>query len=63
VDEFAHVVQAQSDFLSARLLYGHALRQAGKPAEAVAQFEEVLRRERGHPAAKAALAETFKARR
>jgi tetratricopeptide (TPR) repeat protein len=62
-DQFAVLVKAQPDFLSARLLLGQALRQAGHPADAVAQFEEVLRREPEHPGAKAALAETFKSRR
>lgn len=62
-EEFAVVVRAQPDFLSARLLLGTALWRAGRPEEAVAQFEEVLRREPKHSIATTALSDTLKTAR
>jgi tetratricopeptide (TPR) repeat protein len=63
VNQFAVVVQAQPEFLPARMLCGHALRQSGRPAEAVAQFQEVLRRDPNNPGVKAAIAETLRSAR
>ena len=49
-------VRLQPDFVNARFNYGVALAREQRYAEAAQQFQEVLRRQPDHAAAKSALA-------